>query len=101
MLLALPVPGPQRLPRAARQIGKFVRQVRQMSSGFQQEIRSAIDVGDQPFHPDESRIRPLPGATSLTAGSADDAQPADPDLEADIRARNDGGSVAPDERAAG
>ncbi len=109
LLLALIVLGPERLPRAARQIGNFVRQVRQMSSGFQDELRSAIDIGDQPFSPEESRIRPLPSATSLSARSVD-GDDSDGDLEADIRARNDdvephgadrSGAVTPDERAAG
>ena len=64
LLLALIVLGPERLPEAARKVGGFVRQVRQMSNGFQQEVRRAIDVdfteGDRPFHPEEARIRPLP-----------------------------------------
>lgn len=42
-LLALIVLGPDRLPKAARQIGQVVRQVRRMSSGFQDEIRTAFD----------------------------------------------------------
>ncbi len=111
LLLALIVLGPERLPRAARQIGNFVRQMREMSSGFQSELRSAIDIGDTPFSPEESRIRPLPGATSLSARSVGSDEGGDEsDLEADIRARNDDlepdadaqpGAVAPDERAAG
>ena len=40
MLLALIVLGPQRLPDAARQIGKFMGELRRMSSGFQQELKS-------------------------------------------------------------
>jgi sec-independent protein translocase protein TatB len=65
LLLALIVLGPDRLPEAARKIGGFVRQVRQMSSGFEQEVRKAIDFtdGDKPFHPEEARIRPLPAPT--------------------------------------
>ena len=65
LLLALIVLGPDRLPEAARKVGEFVRQVRQMSSGFQQEVRKAMDFtdGDKPFHPEEARIRPLPART--------------------------------------
>ena len=62
LLLALIVLGPDRLPEAARKVGGFVRQIRQMSSGFQQEVRKAMDFtdGDKPFHPEEAHIRPLP-----------------------------------------
>ena len=79
LLLALIVLGPERLPEAARKIGGFVRQVRAMSTGFQDEVRKAIDLGDTPFHPEEARIKALPEA---------EPQPA-ADLEADIRGRND------------
>lgn len=43
LLLALIVLGPQRLPEAAKQIGKAMGELRRMSSGFQQELRSALD----------------------------------------------------------
>ena len=43
LLLALIVLGPQRLPEAARQIGKFMGELRRMSSGFQQELKQAMD----------------------------------------------------------
>jgi sec-independent protein translocase protein TatB len=42
-LLALIVLGPQRLPDAARQIGRFMGELRRMSSGFQQELKAAMD----------------------------------------------------------
>jgi len=44
MLLALIVLGPQRLPDAARQIGKFTGEIRRLSSGFQQEMKSAFEA---------------------------------------------------------
>jgi sec-independent protein translocase protein TatB len=70
LLLALIVLGPERLPEAARKVGGFVRQVRQMSAGFQQEVRQAIDFtdGDRPFHPEEARIRPLPAPSDAEDG---------------------------------
>jgi sec-independent protein translocase protein TatB len=73
LLLALIVLGPERLPEAARKIGGWVRQVRQMSSGFQQEVRKAIDFtdGDRPFSPEEAQIRPLPTPTSDEDGVLD------------------------------
>jgi sec-independent protein translocase protein TatB len=42
MLLALVVLGPQRLPSAARQMGKALGELRRLSSGFQNEVRSAV-----------------------------------------------------------
>jgi len=42
MIVALIVLGPAKLPEAARQAGKFVNQVRQISNGFQREFREAI-----------------------------------------------------------
>jgi len=42
-LIALIVLGPQRLPDAARQMGKAMGELRRMSNGFQQELKSALD----------------------------------------------------------
>jgi Tat protein translocase TatB subunit len=43
LFLALIVLGPQRLPDAARQVGKFMGELRRMSNGFQQELKTAFD----------------------------------------------------------
>jgi sec-independent protein translocase protein TatB len=48
MLIALIVLGPQRLPDAARQIGKAMADLRRLSTGFQNEVRSALDTADDP-----------------------------------------------------
>lgn len=55
LLVALLVLGPERLPGAARQVGKVMGELRRMSSGFQAELRDAIQqeesspkLGDQP-----------------------------------------------------
>jgi sec-independent protein translocase protein TatB len=48
MLIALIVLGPQRLPDAARQIGKTMGELRRLSNGFQNEVRSALDTADDP-----------------------------------------------------
>jgi len=84
LLLALIVLGPERLPEAARKVGDFVRQVRSMSSGFQDEVRKAIDLGgDHPFTPEESHIVAVPDRAPA------DEIPVAEDLDADIRAKND------------
>ncbi len=69
-VLALIVLGPQRLPDAARQVGKAIGELRRLSSGFQQEVRSAFDEND--------RQTSAPRRDVLgTGGSAADAEAAD------------------------
>ena len=74
LLLALIVLGPQRLPEAARQIGKFMGELRRMSSGFQQELRSAMDdpleaaarergAALKPASPEKPALAPVPAST--------------------------------------
>jgi Tat protein translocase TatB subunit len=46
LLIALVVLGPDKLPNAARQIGKYLNEFRRISQGFQQELRTAMDVTD-------------------------------------------------------
>jgi sec-independent protein translocase protein TatB len=43
LLIALIVLGPDKLPETARKIGNVVGELRRMSSGFQNEMRSAMD----------------------------------------------------------
>lgn len=57
-LLALIVLGPERLPKVARQAGQVMRQVRQMSSGFQEELRTAFeDPQPSDFHGSSTAAR--------------------------------------------
>ena len=68
LLVALLVLGPQRLPGAARQVGKVMGDIRRISSGFQAELRDALDA-------DEARPRrtePVPLAQAV-ADADDDA----------------------------
>lgn len=44
LLVALIVLGPTKLPEAARQVGKAVNELRRLSSGFQRELRDAMEV---------------------------------------------------------
>ena len=46
LLIALVVLGPDKLPNAARQIGRYLNEFRRISQGFQQELRTAMDVAD-------------------------------------------------------
>jgi sec-independent protein translocase protein TatB len=42
-MVALIVLGPQRLPQAVRTVGRVVGELRRISSGFQDELRTALD----------------------------------------------------------
>ncbi len=42
LLVALVVLGPQKLPEAARQVGKMVGEFRRISAGFQREMQTAM-----------------------------------------------------------
>jgi sec-independent protein translocase protein TatB len=46
LLLALVFLGPERLPQAARQLGKFMAEYRRMAAGFKSELQEAIDLPD-------------------------------------------------------
>jgi sec-independent protein translocase protein TatB len=81
LLLALIVLGPQRLPEAARQIGKFMGELRRMSNGFQQELRSAMDdpleaaarergAAIKPASPDAPALAPVPPSTPVNGNGA-------------------------------
>lgn len=78
-LLALIVLGPERLPRAMGQVGKYVAQMRKLSSGFQDEIRRAMDPIEAPFRPGEETLSgPVPAVTDevKVVHSADEPAPA-------------------------
>ena len=44
LLIALIFLGPDKMPEAARKVGKMLGEVRRMTSGFQEEIRTAMDL---------------------------------------------------------
>jgi sec-independent protein translocase protein TatB len=79
LLVALIVLGPSRMPEAARTVGKVVGEVRRISSGFQRELREALDDSDDKSPRKEST--PLGSAVAdLDAG--DDEPDAAPEAEA-------------------
>jgi sec-independent protein translocase protein TatB len=55
LLVALVVLGPEKLPEAARKLGNVSRELRRMSHGLQDEIRSAIDTTPTPGDESDSR----------------------------------------------
>jgi sec-independent protein translocase protein TatB len=46
LLLALLVLGPEKLPEYTRKAGRYINEFRRVTSGFQEEFRSAVDLGD-------------------------------------------------------
>ena len=98
MLIALIVLGPQRLPDAARQVGRVMGDLRRISSGFQQELKDAFDEKDGPTPLRRKESVPLastvaeadslparPGHDDGSSGNADAAGDADSPT-ADVRA---------------
>lgn len=68
LLLALVVLGPERLPEVARQIGKVLGDIRRVSAGFQEEMRSAMhetgldEIAGRRIPPPARQPRPNPPA---------------------------------------
>jgi sec-independent protein translocase protein TatB len=74
LLLALIVLGPQRLPDAARQVGRFTSEIRKLSSGFQQEMKAAFEEETEA----QARAR---GAVATGAAAATEADESDAPAE--------------------
>lgn len=68
LLVALLVLGPDKLPSTARTIGKTLTQLRRLSSGFENEVRSAMQLdeftGSAPNRQPSSRASATPTAAS-------------------------------------
>ena len=92
-LIALIVLGPQRLPDAARQVGRVMGDLRRISSGFQQELKVALD--DEDDRPGPARRRESVPLAS-TVADADTARSA----PAQVRDGQSSGKVAPVDAAA-
>jgi len=119
LLVALIVLGPTKLPDAARQLGKFVTELRRISGGFQRELREAIQ---DPIIEAEARARgavesakkqvtePFTSSSPIgkSPGSATSARPTAADKDAPDQSAPDESATdqaapdddAPDESAA-
>lgn len=92
MLVALMVLGPKELPKMMRTIGNVMAEVRKVSSGFQSEIRSAMDsiTNDEPAKP---AVKPQSGTMTSVAQPAAEAGSAPESTDgsrSEVVARNDG-----------
>ena len=83
LLLGLLVLGPERLPKAMGQVGRYVAQMRKLSSGFQDEIKRAMDPHDAPFRPGEERLAPGNVADEVRVVGADPPDEGDDDGDDD------------------
>src|SRR5438874_7190711 len=73
LLIALLVLGPDKLPDAARKIGNVMAEVRRMSTGFQAEMRSAMEEATRtPLEP----VKDPPETPVATAEAEPPAPPA-------------------------
>ncbi|MCP4791798.1 MAG: twin-arginine translocase subunit TatB [Actinomycetia bacterium] len=79
LLVGLMVLGPERLPAVVRQMGKALRQVRTVTAGFQEELRSAV----------EDPIADVKASLD-TAGFQEELRSAVEDPIADVKASLDG-----------
>lgn len=88
LLLALIVLGPDKLPEAARKAGKFLHEFRRMTSGFQEEVRSAMDLGSLSVTPKDNaldRTEPGPRLAPKTPSAPPDLTPNMPEtFSADV-----------------
>ena len=79
LLVALIVLGPAQLPKAARQVGQVMNEIRKVSTGFQRELTSAFEAEEQvpPDKPQSSGgpqdVRPTPATPEPPGPSSDDA----------------------------
>jgi sec-independent protein translocase protein TatB len=72
LLVALIVLGPERLPSAARRLGKTMGQLRDLSEGFKREMAQALDDPGEPI------VKPArPQLTALDGGGQSASAPAD------------------------
>ena len=88
MLVALLVLGPSKLPEAARQLGKAVAEFRKVSSGFQRELRAALEVEPEPT-PAARVPSGLPEDRAATDAAGSEADEAQPEVEVEPAATED------------
>ncbi|MFZ9016059.1 MAG: Sec-independent protein translocase subunit TatA/TatB [Ilumatobacteraceae bacterium] len=71
LLLALVVLGPEKLPEAMRRMGRFYGELKKMSTGFQQEFRSAVDEPMREFRQTADALKDSVDFTKLQNGERD------------------------------
>ncbi|MET0737567.1 MAG: twin-arginine translocase TatA/TatE family subunit [Acidimicrobiales bacterium] len=69
LLVALIALGPAQLPKAARQVGQVMAEIRKVSSGFQRELTDAFDLESKSEKPEKPQS---PGGPQAVAPPSDD-----------------------------
>jgi Tat protein translocase TatB subunit len=104
LVVALLVLGPAKLPEAARQMGSLLGRIRELSAGFQSEMRSALEEPTGPTKPvsdggptavDDGSTQAEPG----TAGGAIEPPAADATDPTETSPPPSPPTADPDERA--
>ena len=75
LLVALIALGPAQLPKAARQVGQVMAEIRKVSSGFQRELTDAFDLESKSEKPEKPQS---PGGPQDVAPPSDDLPDAGP-----------------------
>jgi sec-independent protein translocase protein TatB len=75
LLVALIALGPAQLPKAARQVGQVMAEIRKVSSGFQRELTDAFDLESKSEKPEKPQS---PGGPQDVAPQSDDLPDAGP-----------------------
>lgn len=77
LVVALIVLGPTRLPDAARSMGRAMRELRNVTSGFEREVRAAFDEPATPSRSSEEQHGIDPGALApgMSYGQPPRAEP--------------------------
>ena len=103
LLLALIVLGPQKLPGAVRTAGRVMGEVRRISSGFQQELKSAFDEADvdQDLPRRRGESAPLAATVADAEAEARNATHTAGDEDGEPAPRDDQGDLPSGPRPAG
>ena len=89
-VIALIVLGPNRLPQAARTLGRFTAQLRKMSASFQDEVRSSLAEPNDVISSAISEFRITDPRRSIREAVASTfAAPAPPDPAGNVQASSD------------
>lgn len=99
LVVALIVLGPNKLPDAARQVGKTIAEVRRWSQGLQDEIRTAIDPELAPPYPEPvpqpTPVPTLPAETPPAETPPPETPPPDPAADTAVPAATNGHGPPP------